>query len=92
MKNQSEQTNVTQEIHPLLPHTGIVPVKKTVPAQQPETKLPLTNSVNHFEPSFLKPAKVVINHMFATVEKYTGLNPIGGISRSLVFFSWKDYA
>lgn len=92
MKNQSESTTVTQEISPLLHHAGIIPVKKTSSALQPETKLPSTNSVHHFEPSFLKPAKVVINQMFASVEKYAGLNTIGGMSRSLVFFSWKDYA
>lgn len=92
MKNQSENVTITPVNNSMQVDTGIVPVNETNPAIQPETKLPSTNSVNSFEPSFLKPAKVVMNQMFATMEKYTGLNTIGGISRSLVFFSWKDYA
>ncbi len=92
MKNQSELHTAKTGTDSLRQHTSMIPVPTTHPALQPETKQPSTNSDHHFEPSFLKPAKAVINEVFATVEKYAGLNTIGCISKSLVFYNWKDYA
>lgn len=92
MKNQSENDTEMLKKDNLQQQSGIVPLKKAEVALAAGSMQPFAKDVSHFKPSFIEPAKVVMSNLFSTVEKYAGLNRFACVSRSLVFYSWKDYA